>query len=182
MATTDQKYFFLLSNIENIENRLKWSELGYIALNLIVFFPTAFFVSHVFDKLRILPLEPMDLLLLSFCFVIGFSINAYWTASAMRLQLKLKLRYFQARYIERKLNTEGEFFVSDEALYFDPAISRVESPDGKENVMYPREGMLRMDGFVGAAKPRLLSLLIPFVFFVIYLASFLTILSTILSY
>lgn len=178
---TNQKYLALLSGIENIENRLKWSELGYIALNLIVFFPTIYFVSHVFEKIRMHPLDPIDLLFMLFCYVIGMAINSYWTTSSMRLQLKLKLRYFQARCLERKLNIEGEFFVTDEALFFDPAIGQVESPDGKEKVVYPREGALRMDGFVGAAKPRLFSLLIPSVLFVIYLASFLTVLSLVIS-
>lgn len=171
-----QKYITILSSIENIENRLKWSELLYIALNLMVFFPTIYFVSDVFEKIRSHPLEPIDLLFAFFCFVIGISINSFWATSSMRLQLKLKLRYFQARYLERRLSVEGEAFISDESVYFDPAIGRVESPDGKESLIYPTKGALRMDGFVGAAKPRLFSLLIPLILFIIYVASFLTIL------
>jgi len=46
----------------------------------------------------------------------------------------------------------------------------------KETVLYPTEGMLRMDGFIGAAKPRALSLMMPLLFFIIYLSSLITIL------
>ena len=181
-SVTTQKYLSLLLIIEKIEDRLKWSELGYITLNLIVFFPSVYFVSYVFEKLRLHPYNPIDLLVMLFSFVIGIAINSYWTTSSMRLQLKLKLRYFQARYLERKLNNEGEFFISDESIFFNSSIGQVKSPDAKEMVVYPSEGSLRMDGFVGAAKPRLLSLMIPFIFFVIYVVFFITVLITILSY
>ncbi|HMA85767.1 MAG TPA: hypothetical protein VKN73_08695, partial [Desulfosalsimonadaceae bacterium] len=74
---TNQKYLALISGIENIENRLKWSELCYVALNLLVFFPTIYFVSHVFEKIRMHPLDPIDLLFVFFCYVIGMTLNSY---------------------------------------------------------------------------------------------------------
>ena len=90
----------------------------------------------------------------------------------MRLQLKLKLRYFQVRFLERKLNRAGEFIFSDESLFFSQKTREIKSPDGKETVSYPTKGFLRMDGFAGAAKPRYLSLLMPSMFFAFYLITF----------
>ena len=171
-----QKYLALLSIIGNIEDRLKWSRLGYTAMNLTVFFLTIFFVANVFERLALRPLQGIDVLFVLFCHVVGILINAHWATSAMRLQLKLKLRYFQARYLERKLDQAGEYFLTDESVFFNPANGRLESPDGKETVIYPKEGAFRMDGFVGAAKPRMFSLLMPVVFFLIFFSSFVTIL------
>ena len=176
ISVLNQKYLSLLSIIEHIESRLKWSETGYTAINLIVFFPTIFFAANVFEKIALRPLQGHDVLFVLFCHVIGIIINAHWATSAMRLQLKLKLRYFQARYLERKLDEKGEFFLTDESVFFNPSVGRLESPDRKETVVYPKEGVLRMDGFVGAAKPRLFSLLMPTLFFLIFLSSFVTIL------
>lgn len=171
-SETTKKYLTVVSLINRIEDRLKWSELVFILLNLLVFFPTINFLSSTIHKTD-QPLTPIDMLFIFFCLVIGISINTYWTASSMRLQLKLKLRYFQARFLERKINRPGEFIFSDESLFFGEATREIMSPDGKETVLYPTKGFLRMDGFVGAAKPRHLSLLMPFMFFAIYLISFL---------
>lgn len=176
---TIKKYLALVSIIHDIEKRLKWSEIAYIFLNIAVFFPTIFFVSTVIHRADN-PIHPIDLLFILLCHVFGISINTYWTASSMRLQLKLKLRYFQARFLERKLNCAGENIFSDESLFFNPDIGQVVSPDGKETVRYPNEGLLRMDGFVGSAKPRVLSLLIPLIFFGIYVGSFFTVLTKLL--
>jgi len=115
------------------------------------------------------------MLFIFFSHTIGILINAYWTVSSTILQLKLKLRYFQARYLERKLDSSGEYIISDESFFFNSEIRKVESPDEKETVFYPTEGFLRMDGFIGAAKPRFLSLMMPFLFFIIYLLSLVTI-------
>ncbi len=163
-----KKYLAIISLIDGIENRLKWSEIVFILMNLCVIFSIMIFLTANTGQ----PWNPVFMLFLLFTHAIGISINAYWTASSTRAQLKLKLRYFQARYLERKLNCNGENIVSDESLFFNPSIRKVESPDGKETVFYPMEGFLRMDGFIGAAKPRVLSLLMPFLFFIIYLSSF----------
>ena len=108
------------------------------------------------------------------CHVFGLALNTYAIATSMRTQLKLKLRYFQARFLERKLNSTGEFIISDESSFFAPDIGKIESPDGKETLLYPKKGILRMDGFIGSAKPRVLSLVIPMIFFIIYLSSFIS--------
>ena len=171
-----KKYLSIISLIDGIENRLKWSELAFILMNLIVIFSVMSFLSAVIDNTG-QPLNPIFMLFVFFSHAIGISINAYWMPSSIRLQLKLKLRYFQARYFERKLNRKGEYIISDESLFFNPEIGKVESPDGKEIAFYPTKGFLRMDGFIGAAKPRLLSLLMPLLFFVIYLSSLISIIS-----
>ena len=64
-------------------------------------------------------------------------------------------------------------------LFFNPEIKKVKSPDGEETLLYPTKGFLRMDGLVGASKPRLLLLLMPFIFLTYYLASFYYTLTTI---
>ena len=168
-----RKYLVIVSLIEGIENRLKGSELFFILLNVILIFLFTTTIRPFLNESNLL-ITPFDMLAFFACITIGLTVNAYWTASSMRLQLKLKLRYFQARYLERKINRAGEFFYSDESLFFNPDIHRIESPDGKETVHYPTKGFLSMDGFVGAAKPRLLSLLMPLVFFTIFIAALLT--------
>ncbi len=173
-----KKYLAVLSLIDGIENRLKWSELAFILMNLIVFFSVMSFLAAIPEDIG-QPLNPIFMLFIFFSHTIGISINAYWIASSTRLQLKLKLRYSHARFLERKINRQGEYLISDESLFFNPEIGKVESPDGKETVFYPTEGLLRMDGFIGAAKPRLLSLSMPFLFFIIYLASLISIISMI---
>jgi hypothetical protein len=170
-----EKYLALFNIIEQIQNRLQCSELFYILLNLLVFFPSVFYTSNTFHQSDY-NLTPFSILFILFSFVIGMILNAYWTVSSIRLQLKLKLRYFQARNLERKYNGNGEFFISDEARYFNPEIGRVESFDGKETIFYPKKGALRMDGFIGSAKPRHLSLMIPSIFFIMYVVSFFSVL------
>jgi hypothetical protein len=174
-SESTKKYLAIISLIEKSESRLKWSEIIFILMNLMVIFALMGFLAVVLDDSG-QPLNPIFILFVLFSHNIGLAINAYWMASSTRSQLKLKLRYFQARYLERMLNCKGENIISDESLFFNPAIRKVESPDGKETVLYPTEGMLRMDGFIGAAKPRTLSLMMPLMFFVIYLLSFVAIL------
>ncbi len=173
METPTQKYQVIVSLIEGIESRLKWSELFFISLNILLFFLFVLGIRPILDNIEMI-ITPFDILAFFACITIGLTINAYWAASAMRLQLKLKLRYFQARILERKIDRSGESFYSDESLFFNPKIHRVESPDGKEAVDYPTKGFLSMDGFVGAAKPRVLSLLMPLVFFTIFIAILIT--------
>ncbi len=178
---TRRAYLGLLSTIEQIQARLQWSEIAYIFLNLFVFFPSIFFIATVFTR-PIHLVHSYEILFVLFSFTIGIIINTYWTASSIRLQLKLKLKYFHARNLERALNCAGMSFLSDEAHYFNPEIGRVESADGKETLFYPNQGALRMDGVIGSAKPRMLSLMIPLIFFLIYIVSFYAILSFSLRY
>jgi hypothetical protein len=177
---TQQKYLSLLTLIHDQEKCMRFYEIAYIFFNLIIFIPTAFYVSGVAG--RILHTVPfLDMLFILFCHVFGICINTYWAASSMRMQLKLKLRYFQARFLERKMNRAGEFFFSDESPFFDIQNGKIASPDGQETLRYPSKGFLRMDGFIGSAKPRTLSLFFPLIFFIIYIVSFVSVLFTFLS-
>ncbi|MDO9264508.1 MAG: hypothetical protein Q7U02_11120 [Desulfosalsimonadaceae bacterium] len=180
IASVQKKYLALISLIEGIENRLKWSEMFYILLNVVVFMMIINLVAATI-KTGCQEVPPIHLLFIFFSHAIGIIINTFWLAASMRLQLKLKLRYFQARFLERKINREGEYLFSDESLFFNPAIRRVESTDGKEPALtYPTKGFLRMDGIIGAARPRLLALFMPFLFFIIYITSLFSVLNMVL--
>jgi hypothetical protein len=163
-AATMNKYLAMISTINETEKRMGWSDLIYLSMNLAVFFLTAYFVSLRSGTFFTFT----DLLFVLLGLVIGMAICVYWTVSATRLQLKLKLRYFQARFLERKMNCIGECICSDESIFFDPDIRRLESPDDKEILIYPTAGLSRMDGFIGSIKPRYFSWLMPMMFFVIY--------------
>lgn len=170
------KYLGLISMIDSLEKRVAWSEVIYLVLNTGIVFFTIGFISSLMNRQQLL--IPMDLLFIFFCLVIGMAITAYWTVSAIRMQLKLKLHYFHARYLERAADSPGEYFYSDEAVFFNPSTGRLESPDGAENISYPTSGFTRMDGFIGSIKPRHFSLLMPLLFFLIYWAVFLWIVLT----
>lgn len=172
---TVQKYLAIMTSIHEKEKCMRGYEIAYIFLNVAAFFATVFYISGVLSR-TIQTVSFLDMLFILLCHVFGLSINTFWTVSSMRMQLKLKLRYFQARFLERKLNRAGEFIFSDESLFFDPKTGKVESPDGKETLIYPRKGPLRMDGWIGSAKPRVLSLFFPIMFFIIYISSFTSVL------
>lgn len=157
---TVQKYLELMKMISTMEDRMVRSEMIYLILNIFIFF-----VSTI--SLRRAQFFGYPYVL--FWLIIGMYLCTFWIASALRLQLKLKLRYFQARYLERKMDSAGENFFSDEGIFFNPKIRKIESPDEKELLQYPVKGFRRMDGFIGAAKPRLLTWILPSVFFIFYL-------------
>ena len=164
---TVQKYLLLMNLIGIMENRLLRSEMVYLIVNIFIFF-----ISTI--SLNILKPFGSSYFYIStyfflFWLVIGMFVCVLWIASAMRLQLKLKLRYFQARYLERKMDSAGENFCSDEDIFFNPRIRNIESPDKKEFLQYPVKGFTRMDGFIGAAKPRHLTWILPSIFFILYL-------------
>lgn len=179
-SETTQKYIALISLINEMEKRLGWSELMYLILNSIIVMFIIHFESSLFKALP-LSLTALELLFTLFSLVIGMAVCTYWTASSMRIQLKLKLRYFQARFLERKMNCVGEYIFSDESPFFLPHRGIVESPDNKETLRYPKSGVLRMDGFIGSAQPRQLSLLMPCLFFIVYLTIFIWVLIQLLS-
>jgi hypothetical protein len=166
-SETAGKYFAMITTINEMEKRMGWADLIYLTLNLIVFLFIISFISYLTHKMYF-PLSVMDLLFVLFSLVIGMAICLYWAASAIRLQLKLKLRYFQVRFLERKMNCLGECIFSDESVFFDPDIRLIESPDNKETLYYPTSGIARMDGFIGSAKPRYFSWLMPIMFFAMY--------------
>jgi hypothetical protein len=163
MKLTVQKYLGLMNMISTTENRMTRFELTYLIINVFIFFvsTTVLYPVHFFGY-------PFSL----FWLLIGMYLCTFWIATSLRLQLKLKLRYFQARYLERKMDSSGEYFYSDEGLFFDPEIRKIESPDEKELLEYPVKGFKRMDGFVGAAKPRHLTWILPSVFFIFYVLTF----------
>ena len=157
---TVQKYVLLMNMISVMENRLVYSQTVYLIINIFIFFSSTISVNRAgFLGYRYL----------LFWFAIGMFVCAFWIASAMRLELKLKLRYFQARYLERKMGSVGENFCSDENTFFDPKIWKIESPDKKELLQYPVKGFAWMDGFLGAAKPRYQTWMLPSIFFFLYL-------------
>ncbi|MEW6715148.1 MAG: hypothetical protein AB1306_08685 [Nitrospirota bacterium] len=160
-------YIALMNSITNMEDRLRWSELIYLLLNIVVLLFSVLFISSLIHKVDYY-LTYIDLTLIFSCLMIGMSIDAHWVASVMRAQLKLKLRYFQARSMERMFNNAGEYIFSDESVFFNPDIRRLESPDNKESLQYPTSGLARMDGFIGSAKPRYFSWMLPCLFIAIY--------------
>lgn len=168
---TVRKYLVLAQIISVIENRLVYSELIYLTLNLAVTFFSINLISNLYQKEGLI-IPATDLFFILFCMVIGMAICTYWAAYAMRLQLKLKLRYFQARFLERKMDKSGEYIFSDEAPFFKMSIGKLESPDKKETIFYHTEGLTSVDGFIGAPQPRFFSLVMPLMFFLIYLVIF----------
>jgi hypothetical protein len=79
------------------------------------------------------------------------------------------------------MDFKGEYFFSDEDIFFDHEIREIESPDKKESLQYPMKGFSRMDGFLGAAKPRYLTWILPSIFFLLYLLIFIDTLVEIIS-
>jgi hypothetical protein len=162
-----QKYMALVSLISGIQGRMLLSEIVYLILNVIILFFIVGLMSFLLAKSDYL-LGAVDISFIFFCIVVGMAISTYWVASSMRSQMKLKLHYFQIRYIERKMNCEGEYFFSDESQFFDPEISVLESPDKREVLRYSGAGLGRMDGLIGASKPRYFSWFMPCLFILIY--------------
>ncbi len=172
--TTLKIYLRLTDTINEHQSRLVWSELVFIFFEIAIFFACIFQVVRLGDR----PAQTVGTIssaAVLMSIVIGMAVCAYWVAYSMRLQLRLKLRYFQARHLERKLGGVGEDILTGDAL-FNKDMTSLESPDGKETINYPRKGALRMDGFFGGAKPRVLSALMPAVFFILFLTLFVWIL------
>ncbi|MBF0568348.1 MAG: hypothetical protein HQK95_05710 [Nitrospirae bacterium] len=165
-GVTNDKYLLLMSCILTIENRLLWSELAYLSLNLCIILFSMGLLSYA-SGMADTHVPYMSAIFLA---VIGEFICVYWLISSMKHQMKLRLRYFQARYLERKQGMCGESFISDESNYFNPSVGYVESPDKVERVDYPSRGATRMDGFAGSAKPRHLTWLMSSVIFFMYVA------------
>ena len=159
---TVQKYLLLMKMICIMENRLVRSEIVYLVINIFIFLSSTIFFNRKGLFTSSLALHWSAL---------GMFVCIVWLASSLRLQLKLKLRYFQARYLERKMDSAGESFCSDESIFFNPEIRKIESPDKKEFLQYPIKGLSRMDGFVGAAKSRYLTWIIAGIFFFLYLVT-----------
>lgn len=177
--TTTLKYLALMKLISVMENRLVRTETVYLVLNVFIYFVLTIWLTLL--KSFSLSHVSLDLgaVFLLFSLVMGMIICFFWIAFAMRLQLKLKLRYFQARYLERKMEVPGENFFSDENIFFNPKIRKIESPDKKELLEYPTKGLIRLEGFIGATKPRYMSWTLPYLFAILYTLTFIyTLLAT----
>ena len=165
--TITEKYTALISIISSIEARLGYSDLFYLFMNVFILLFIFTFTSYLI-RISVYTLIFIDLAFIFSCIIVGIAINIYWIVFAMRIQLKLKLHYFQVRYMERKMNCEGACIYSDEAVFFNPDMRMIESPDNKETLYYPTSGASRMDGFIGSLKPRHFSWLLPCLFILIY--------------
>ena len=159
---TVQKYLALIKMICTMENRLVRSEMVYLIINLFIFLASTLSINR--NGL-------LSGSLVLFWSTLGMFVCIFWITSSLRLQLKLKLRYFQARYLERKMDSAGENFCSDESIFFDPEVRKIESPDKKDLLLYPVKGLGRMDGFIGAAKSRYLTWILSCIFFFFYLVT-----------
>ena len=166
---TRDNYFAVLKIISETQNRLGWTELVFLALDIVLLIFTSGLIALM--SYRGTPL-PFQIALIILCLAIGLSLSTYWIATAMRLQLKLKLRFFQARYLERKIGREDEGIYSNEAVFFDENVHSLESPDKKEQITYPSSGLTGLDGLIGSAKPRHLSWFMPGFFSLIYIIMF----------
>ena len=126
---TVQKYLQLMKMICIMENRLVRSEMVYLIINIFIFLSSTMSLNRegFFGNSFVL-----------FWSALGMFVCIFWITSSMRLQLKLKLRYFQARYLERNMDSAGENFCSDEGIFFNPEIRKIESPDKKELLQYPQ--------------------------------------------
>jgi hypothetical protein len=163
------KYFALLNIISETQNRLGWTELVFLSLDVALLIFAMGFTVFVHNRGVTMPFEIAFIIL---CLAIGLSLSTYWIATAMRLQLKLKLRFFQARFLERKIGPEEEGIYSNEAVFFDENFHSLESPDKKEQITYPSSGLTGLDGLIGSAKPRHLSWFMPGFFSLIYIIMF----------
>ncbi|MBF0516571.1 MAG: hypothetical protein HQK97_05555 [Nitrospirae bacterium] len=172
-SMTNAMYSLLMKSILTIENRLIWSEFAYLALNVCIIIVIMGLLSYADGRAG----NHMLNISVLFLIVIGEFICVHWVISSMKHQMRLKLRYFQARYLERRQGVSGAAIFSDESHYFDPAIGYVESCDKIERVDYPSSGPTAMDGFLGGAKPRHLTWLMVAVIFFIYVALLLWVLN-----
>lgn len=169
---TTLKYLALMKFISSMEKRLVRTETIYLILNVFIYFVSTIWL--ILLKRHSTSRASLDLgaIFLLFALVMGLVICFFWIAFAIRLQLKLKLRYFQARYLERKMDAAGENFFSEENIFFNPEIRKIKSPDEKEILEYPSKGLIRFDGFIGAAKPRYLTWVLPYLFAILYVLTF----------
>lgn len=153
---TIRKYLLLTRTINTMQLRLALLETIYLLVDVLVLLFTIYYMS-ILSKRGLHNAAPMELSFVYFLVTLGISICAYWIISSMRLHMRLKLRYFQARALERKLGAEGEYLFTDEE-HFNHENQSLTSFDGKETIHYPAN----MDGVIASAKPRVLTVYMPF--------------------
>lgn len=179
---TQLAYLNLISHIRGSESRLSWLAPMFIGINLFIIFFVFRLTTECLAQLYNPVVVNTNLFFVCLLSAIGTAVSTFWAAYAIRMQLKLRLRYFQARYLERKINRPGEYIISDEAIFFDKESQNLKSPDLQETLIYPKSGFLRMDGFIGGAKPHHFLLLMPSMFFCIHVVIFIWLIIRIVSY
>ena len=105
--------------------------------------------------------------------VTGMLLTLAWLAGGMRIQMKLKLRYFQARYLERELGLANNGIYKDEGSFFGKE-RELKSPDGTKTLRYPKN----LDGFFAKINPSIWEWFLPLIFF----ATFATLLGFLILY
>jgi len=170
--TTALKYLALMKIISTMENRLARTETFYLVLNVFIYFVSTAWLTLLKSISFSYVSSNLGSVFLLFSQVMGIIICIFWIGFAMRLQLKLKLRYYQARYLERKMEVSGENFFSDENIFFNPELRKIESPDKKELLEYPTKGLFKLEGYIGALKPRYMSWTLPYFFIILYVLTF----------
>ncbi len=169
--STERKYLALMSMVSEMERRLNRSELTFLFFNILIFGFVVVFLSPVKQHLAS-TMTSLDLMLVLFCLIVGMTVSTYWTSFASRLELNLKVKYFQLRYFERKMSREGENIFSGLRPFFSPGIGKLECPDQKEILSFPRGHIFSIDGKLGSIQPKHISLFVPFLFFIIYVFIF----------
>ncbi len=169
--STERKYLALMSMVSEMERRLNRSELTFLFFNIVIFGFVVVFLSPVKQHLAS-TMTSLDLMLVLFCLIVGMTVSTYWTSYASRLELNLKVKYFQLRYFERKMNREGENIFSGLRPFFSPGIGKLECPDQKEILSFPRGHIFSIDGKLGSIQPKHISLFVPFLFFIMYVFIF----------
>ncbi|MCG8421256.1 MAG: hypothetical protein MJE77_25330 [Proteobacteria bacterium] len=106
--------------------------------------------------------NPMARTFLLLLLTMGMGLCTYWTAQSLRLQMRLKLRYFQTRAVERAMGNPNTNLLSDEATFFNK--HELVASDGLEKMLYPDS----LDGFMGHLRMRAWSWFLPCMFFVSY--------------
>ncbi len=169
--STERKYLALMSMVSEMERRLNRSELTFLFFNIVIFGFVVVFLSPVKQHLAS-TMTSLDLMLVLFCLIVGMTVSTYWTSFASRLELNLKVKYFQLRYFERKMSREGENIFSGLRPFFSPGIGKLECPDQKDILSFPMGHIFSIDGKLGSIQPKHISLFVPFLFFIIYVFIF----------
>ena len=169
-------YLRLFDAIHEHQSRLAWSEIVFIALETVIFLACIAQVTRIGD----LPADTVDTIGIAavlMSLAIGMVVGVYWMGNVSRLQQRLKLRYFQARYLERKLGGVGEDVLTGDSR-FNKDSTTLESPDGKETIVFPLGLSSQSQNPLASARRRLLSVVAPAVFFMIFAALFVWVLAT----
>ncbi|MBF0541270.1 MAG: hypothetical protein HQK91_07460 [Nitrospirae bacterium] len=172
----ERLYLNILKNIDKMEGRLSKTENLFVIIDLVIllFSVTGLFVLSIaahYKSHSVITLGGLQILL-----ICGMVLTTRWAIIAMKSQLKIKLRYFQARSIERKINCQCFSIITDEQHFYNPDIHKLESFDNAESLDYPQKGPTGMDGYLGSTKPRMITMVPASFFFFTYQILFILVL------